>query len=507
MIGTNLADYQHGLHDNKVLFDTTTSEGYAALSKALEARAITGRETTDSLTASGAPLKVESLERNLKSITFREQDIRLFRDMPGSPAYNTVEEFLQLVSYGADRGGFINEGELPDNEDSVYRRKAELVKFLGVTKEITHQMMLVNSAIGPIVQREIKNGTMWILRKVDKAMTSGDAALIPQEFNGLYAQHRNANEYASFGAYMDSAQIIDMRGKHLDQIAIENAAQVVNNFFGVATRLYAPPSVLAGFAQDFYQKQRILLGASGNSFVAGGSPKSVSTTLGEIALVHDLFMRKSIPRLTTEAATSLKAPGTPVAGTGVGGGSGAAVTDASTKFNLASFQSTNGGGDYKYAVAAINRYGESPLLALNGGTAITVASSGQSVGLSFTDGGGANPATGYVIYRTTKNDTATTPNYYAIFTVTLAQLSAGYDGGGAGIVWDRNRFLTNTEQAFTTQFDEEVLMWKQLAPLMKMDLARVSPSYRFMVLLYGTPQLYKPLQLVRFINIGPYVAS
>ncbi len=504
-LGINLADYQYGALDNQVLFDSTSEQGYSELSKALEARSITGRETTNLTTASGAPLKVESLEKNLKLITFREQDIRLFRDMPNSPAYNTVEEFAQLADYGADRGGFTNEGELPEEEDSTYIRRSELVKFLGVTKSVTHQMQLVNTIVGPIVQREIKNGTLWILRKVDRAMTSGDASLISQEFNGLYTQHRNNDKFASYAAYMDSEVVIDLRGRSLTQLDVENAAQVIMDNYGVATRLYAPPKVLAGFAADFYTKQRVLLGSAANTdFVAGSAPKTVSTTVGEISMIHDIFMRKEKGRLTTDAATSLKAPGIPTAGTGVSGGASGAVTDTSTKFGLASFTSANGAGDYRYAVAAINRYGESQLVSL--GAAVTVGTT-QSVDLSFVDGGGANPANGYIIYRAVKNDAATTPMYFPIFTVTVAQLAAGYDGGSAAIVRDRNRFLANTEQAFTAQFDEEVLMWKQLAPLMKMDLARVSPAYRFMILLYGTPQMYAPMKFVRFINIGPYVAS
>lgn len=504
-LGINLADYQYGALDNQVLFDTTSEQGFSDLSKALEARSITGRETTNLQTASGAPLKVESLEKNLKLITFREQDIRLFRDMPNSPAYNTVEEFAQLRDYGADRGGFTNEGELPEEEDSVYVRRAELVKFLGVTKSVTHQMQLVNTIVGPIVQREIKNGTLWILRKVDKAMTTGNASLISQEFNGLYTQHSNNDDFASFSDYMNSEVVIDLRGRSLTQMDVENGAQVIINNYGVATRLYAPPQVLAGFAMDYYTKQRILLGSAANTnFVGGAAPKTVSTTVGEIELIHDIFMRKASGRLTTAAATSLKAPAAPVVGTGVGGNAAGAVTDTSTKFALPSFQSTDGSGDYKYAVSSINRYGESSITSL--GNAITVSAS-QSVDLSFIDGGGANPASGYVIYRTNKNDASGTPMYYPIFTVSAAQVSAGFDGGAAAIVRDRNRFLTNTEQAFTAQFDEEVLMWKQLAPLMKMDLARVSPAYRFMVLLYGTPQMYAPRKFVRYVNIGPYVLA
>ena len=54
------------------------------------------------------------------------------------------------------------------------------------------------------------------------------------------------------------------------------------------------------------------------------------------------------------------------------------------------------------------------------------------------------------------------------------------------------------------QFDNEVIEFAQLAPLMKMDLALLSPAYRFMILLYGTPLLYAPRKMVRIINIGNY---
>ena len=68
-----------------------------------------------------------------------------------------------------------------------------------------------------------------------------------------------------------------------------------------------------------------------------------------------------------------------------------------------------------------------------------------------------------------------------------------------------NRFLPDTDQSMLAQFDNEVVEFAQLAPLMKMDLAVLSPAFRFMVLLYGTPFLYAPKKMVRFINIGKFV--
>jgi len=64
-LGINLSDYQNGGLDNQPLFDnsSTTPEQLAELSKALEAKEITGMQTVNSTTDSGAPLKTESLER------------------------------------------------------------------------------------------------------------------------------------------------------------------------------------------------------------------------------------------------------------------------------------------------------------------------------------------------------------------------------------------------------------------------------------------------------------
>ncbi|MBR5664041.1 MAG: BlaI/MecI/CopY family transcriptional regulator, partial [Bacteroidales bacterium] len=99
------------------------------------------------------------------------------------PAYNTVEEYNQQTSYGQDRGGFNAEGELPEEEDSVYVRRSQLVKYLGVTKSVTHQMTLVNTMVGSVMERTIKDGTMWILRTLNQGLYFGNEKIVPEQFN------------------------------------------------------------------------------------------------------------------------------------------------------------------------------------------------------------------------------------------------------------------------------------------------------------------------------------
>ncbi len=497
-----LADYQNqpGL-DNQVMFGgQTTVEDLSNINKALEAGSITGRETTNMTTASGSPLKVESLEKTLKVLTFGENEIVFWKKIPKAAAFNTVEEYNQLTDYGQERGGFNNEGELPNEEDSTYVRRAQLVKFLGVVKSVTHPMTLVNTMIGSAIEREAKNGTMWILRKLDKALYNGNAALVPQEFNGILTQHQQNDAFLSLNDYLNSEVVVDLRGKPLSEFSIESGANAIVENFGLGTELYAPPKVLSDFVKGFYGNKFIQPNtdqvAAG---VMGQRVKSFESQFGNIGLNWDIFFNKPASKNYNAAATS---PSAPVAVIPDGATPVAAVAPdvAWSKFITAD------AGDYFYAVGAINRFGESALTVLDA-SAVTVAAIG-GVALKFAPGASTFAATGYTIYRSQKGavDSTTGSRYYPIFTISSAELAAGYDGGAAGIVRDLNRWLPDTNQAMLVQQDSEIIEFKQLAPLMKMDLAIVSPAYRFMILLYGTPFLYAPKKLVRYINIGAAVA-
>lgn len=494
LLGVTLADYQVGNFSGA---GEMSAADLAELTKALSAGQITGRETANLTTASGAPLKVESLENTLKVLEFKEQDLALWQKIPKLPAYNTVEEYNQLQSYGTIRGGFNNEGELPEEEDSIYVRRAQLVKFMGTTRSVSHPMQLVNTMIGNVIEQETKNGTLWLLRLADAALTKGDADLIPQQFNGILKQHFDA--FTTKAQWYDDSTVIDLQGQILTEKSIEDASLAILQNHGIGDLLMAPPSVLSNFVTRFYEAKFIQpntpaltnasMGQKVNNFVS---------QFGNIDLGWDKFMIEDQAKYLSSLATSTKAPTAPVADATT---PKAAQTSTTTKFGTA------WAGDYYYAVSASNRYGESALTDLSTAGSpkakLTLAAT-EVAELKFADGGGAVPATMYTIYRSKKNPAGTmdvTP-LYPIFKITTAQKVAGYDGGAAGLVWDINYFLPGTEKAFLIENSTEIWSFKQLAPLMKMDLAVLAPAIRFMILLYGTPMLYAPKKMVQFINIG-----
>jgi hypothetical protein len=491
---TTLEDYNNGFLGGE-------QEGAAELLKAMQAGQITGRDTADqALTVE--PLKAESLEKTLKLLEFRTKDIRLLNAIPKMVAYNTVEEFLQLKSYGTDRGGFYNEGELSDVEDSTYVRRAELIKYIQVTGEITMQAQMVRTNFVDVYRKEVENKTMWIMRRANTSLTKGDADIIPQEFNSLYKQHANIGTggndflYASLEEYFTSDVVVDLRGKSLKQEDVENGAVKVDNGFGSPSDIFGPNTVISALMQDYYQDQRIVMPPTGFTGTIGTVPRKIDTSINEIILNSDKFMKNDPSRTTADNSTSAKAPAAPVTG-----GAPAVAVDSLSKYV------TGEGGTAYYAVSAINRFGESALTLLDAAATTIVA--GSSVGLTFTAGAGANPVTGYKIYRTkiTAAATATGLAFYPIFKVSTANLAAGYDGAAALSIRDRGRFLPGMEQAFLSEMTDQVMSFKQLAPISKLDLAIISMSRRFIAFNFCTPQLYAPKKFVRFLNVSPTLTA
>lgn len=497
--GVSIADYAE-MANGAGISGNYSEQDVQNLLKAMEAGQMTGRETTDHTDASGAPLKVESLENTLKILTNTSKHTPLFFRIGKKPATNTVEEFNQLVSYGGLEGGSLLEGELPENSDSVYQRKAAIVKYYGVVGGVTHPMQLVKtgSGVANMLAQETKNKVELLTKILEGKLPFADSRKIQTDFNGFFAQQEIGCNYATFDAYQDSEVVVDCRGSVLTDTAIEQASLGVVDNYGIADMLVSCPRVFSRFVSRYHNKKMILpVTEQVRDGIFGQRMNTIVTQNGDVEIMQSNFFRNDVRKTTTTPATSTKAPAAPVADTDAPAKAG---TDALNRF--AGFT-----GDYYYAVSAKNRFGESAITLL-GSSLVTVAA-GQSVDLKFTAGtASSNQVECYCIYRTKANPTGTPQqsDFYKIFEVSVAEMAAGYDGAAAGSVRDRNRFIPDTDQAFLVEWDsDQVLAWKQLAPMMKMDLAIISPIMRFMVLCYGTPILYAPKKFVRFINIGDQI--
>jgi hypothetical protein len=426
----------------------------------------------------GFAMRVESLERTLKSTTFRAEHIRLWRAIPKLPAYNTVEEFNQIQSYGQSLGGgWIPEAGLPNETDAQYERKYSIVKFMGVSRRVSHVMTLVKPAHGNVIAQETVAGTLHLLQMIENNLFFGDSSLDPLQWDGFERQ---------IEAGAPAGNIIDLRGQPLTEEALIDASLTIMDApnYGRGTHLHLNPKVKADLVKTFFPKMRYDLGALQNGKI-GGDVSSYISPAGDVRLESNVFLTDGggVSGLAAlgDAAQRPAAPSISVAA--------AAAPTASSQF----VASDN--GNYFYWVVAVNRFGQSAPVQVNAVTLAVVAGDG----VSFTILPGAGPLPSYYqIYRTRAGGAASTARLIR----RVSNIVGGAPSAAALAFVDLNQRLPGCTTGFLFQQDLENMAFKQLAPMIKIPLATVDPSIRWMQLIYGTPQVYTPGRNIIFRNIG-----
>lgn len=419
-------------------------------------------------------LRPQSLEGTLKIVTAGANQIKFWNSIGKKQAFNTVEEFNVLDSYGGNSSPFFVEGGLPNEEDSNYIRQSQMVKFLGTTRVITRPAATVTSTVGDIIARETTNGTLWLLQQIERMLYFADSAIDPLAFDGVIAQVRNFVA----GKPYESQHVIDMRGAVLDENTLEDAATIIADNYGSGNlQLHLTNQVHKDFSKLVTGnggRQRIE-GMSGQQVTLGQPVRGYAANTADIDFMNNIFLKPdSLPKLVSQRG----APAIPTAGaTPV-----VASADATSKLDA---------GTYHYFVASKNSAGESAPLYVGG--AGVAATAGQKMTITINSVVSDPAAKSYRVYRGLSSDPQKSQFAFEIKAV----------AGGTQAIVDRNFDIPGTDTAILIDNDSEnVLTFKQLAPLTKLPLARISDAERFMVLLYGMVQVYNPRRIVVFKNVG-----
>jgi hypothetical protein len=417
-------------------------------------------------------LRPQSLEGTLKVVAAGMEQIKMWKRIGKKQAFNTVEEFNVLDSYGGDSSPFFTEGGLPGEEDSNYLRQSQYVKFLGTTRVITHPATLVRNTVGDMVARETTNGTTWLLQQLERALYFADSSVDALAFDGIITQVKN---FVSGKPY-ENQHIIDLKGQPLDENTLEDIATIIADNFGRgALELHMTNQVnkdLSKIIMGTNGRQRVM--GTGGDVTLGAPVRGYEANTGKIEFVNNVFMK---PKATVPAASAKGAPAVP-------------TMDGTTPIAAAGTGSAMTAGTYYYFVSSKNSNGESAVVAA-GSVAVTA---GQNVTLKINRVVSDPVAKSYKVYRGLSSDSAK-----ALFAFEVKDAGSGTTQD----LVDTNADIPGAHTAVLMDNDpENVLAFKQLAPLMKLPLARISASERFMILLYGMIQVYNPRRIVVLKNIG-----
>lgn len=438
----------------------------------------------------GGVLQTESLETTLKVVTFDMKNLKLWPALSIDKAYNLFEQYNRLTGYGEDSSPYIGEGGAGQEEDSTYVRDGQRIAFFSKRRKVSHQMTLVRTTVGDIVAQQAKEGTMSLLKDVERELfwahahfcdasgkQTGSIADLPVNslaMNGLLQQILRGDsdsqfiskEFQGWGAETTSV-IKDMAGVTLAQDDVEEMAVRVLENFGQPGSLHSEPMVISQFVRQFYPMFRSEPGLSNQT--VGYDVSSITTTAGKIDLKPNLFLR---PRQGVRpSAVNVNCPS--VAGlsvTGANAGSGSMMA----------------AGSYHYAVTFVNDFGESaPIFTA---APVTVAA-GEEVTLTLA--GSIPSGVKFIkVFRAANGAAANTAQFIGNYRMGLAAIKdIGWKKPGLG-------------EGFLLDLGAESMKFKQLAPLSRMNLAVVTTALEFLILLYGALFVYAPKWQAVFKNMS-----
>lgn len=346
-------------------------------------------------------------------------------------------------------------------------------------------MTLVRTTVGDIVAQQAKEGTMHLLKNVEREMywahahftnaatglQNGALSDLPVNsiaMNGLLQQllkgdddsQQKSKDFEGYGEVRSIGK--DLDGQVLSQDDLEDLAVVALENFGSPSELHIEPLALSSFVKQFYPQFRSAPGMGSQS--VGYDVNKMVTSAGNIEFKPNLFLR---PRGRARAIGITNAPvASAITNVGAGNPVGSLVS----------------GDSYDYIVTAVNDNGE-------GSISNEVSSVVQAAGSAQITIGAVAGAKYYKVYRKVTGAATGSGQFIGNYRSSGLITDSGAKGAGLG-------------EAFLLDMGSEVMKFRQLSPLSKINFAIVSTALEFAIVLYGALFVYAPRFNCLFKNLG-----
>lgn len=444
----------------------------------------------------GSAMQMESIDSVLHSVTYDSSHLQLWPAIPQDRAYSLVEQYVRTNSYGDGGSPYIPEAGSPAMNDSEYNRHAQKVVFFATRRGVSLPSTLVRMNFGgDIESKEAEAGTLWMLEKLERELYKGLAdfsnngafdgamsAVAPKLSNlnlaGIEQQIRAGDsdytaQSLAFDGYGGQQSVITSKdGDLIDETVIEDLANVLVENFGHPNELHAAPKQISDFVKQFFPKERVnQLGLQDAR--AGYVVRTMATTAGDISLKANVFLKpKESARSNNARAGVPAAPASAAA---------ALASDGDSKLKA--------GEQYIYQVTAANEQGEGASYVES--SAVTIANDGENVKVTIAQPVSGAAPTHYAVYRTSKNGSG-------------ARKFIGYvaRSGASTVFTDRGAKMEGAATAYMLDLRPEIVVWKQLAPLMRLNLAQISMAKEFILWLAGCVICAAPRKMGIIENIG-----
>lgn len=455
-------------------------------------------------------IRLENLDMVMSSVLFDESHLQLFNWLSKYPSTQNFYQWNRRNQYGSGRSriGFV-EGGGPGGSLAAWNRFGTYVKWLGVKRGLTHQMMLTGqtggSQLDPVAE-ENRDGTLDLLEKVERGLLWFDSNIDGYVYDGVLRQVFNGSSYNIPGpptidaGSMFGYNIVDKHGAALTRSDITNVAtkffnRKVQNFKNL--NMFASGDVIGDLDKSLTDSDRIFLPRpEGEGFVSGHYLAGHRTRFGVIPFTPTVFSEPFETKSPLSTATAaISAPAAPTC-TAVSPSSRTtpghtipaptATNNSVTWTPISNFASADA-KTYYYSVSAVDATGETIATIQGTGVAVTA---GQIVRVVI---GRVTNALYYVVYR---GLLASGADHKYIGMVAQANGSADAE------FEDTNFVMHGTDVVWFLERTPSNMVVAQMAPLTKMLLPQEQTTFPFFLLLYISLVVKVPERQIIYVNVG-----
>jgi len=447
---------------NDLFLETEAGAETAVTSEQELVKALSAGYGTDSVQYTGGRAMIpEDIEITMiNAMREQKEDCKMMNLIKKRPVKSTVHEYNRRYDVGDYENATAGEGEGSPNTEQTIQRVTVPIKYLQTRRAVTDQMEIVDSFENAFESEKLA-GTLTVLKAAERLCFHGDADVVPTEWDSI---PKMINKLPK-----EQRHVTDYRGKTIATIGDEVITDMMHNIAdagGDANILFFPLILTMDLQALVKDRIRFTTGDKNMAPVLDTFP----TPYGELKFGNEVGPNKFY-RVKGPISDNGDVNNRPNAPSNV-------VPSVAADGNSQFF--TNDGGNYKYSVHAVNRYGISP--AFNLSNAVAVAA-GDAVRLTITPDT-AKPGTGFIICRSNKNGS-----------VVMEVARIGNSGNTATVFNDYNDDLPGTaSMLFLTEKKlQTVVEFYQLMPLRMRPLFESNRAEKpFFIQLFGAPDLKVP---------------
>ena len=417
------------------------------------------------------PLRVESLDDQVKTLTFGAEQFVFFNQISKRAARSSVEQYVTYDRHGDIGHSMASaEGAISKITAQSYGRHTINMKYLTTARQVTVQAGMANSITDPL-QAATQDAVVSLASEIEWMSFYGDKDLHD-------ANNTEGLEFDGLNKLIPDTNVIDLHGKVLAEADLNDAAIMISKAYGYPTDAFLPMGAKSRLISSLLDRQRVFQSSGAQNLTLGFNAPQFQSIAGMINLngsnlmenynildENDPFVAGIKPTATAKVESASKA---------------GKFDDVAT---------------LEYRVVAVSQDTHSEAVATE---PVVLTAKTDTVQLEVTVPTNFESPIEFIrVYR--KSEAGL---FYEI-----SKVSAHEAKNGKVTIADENSTIPGTVDAYVGQMTPDVIALYEWLPITRFALATMTAAYTWSFLWFGALALFAPRKWVRIKNIATVEVS